>query len=89
MDAESLNRGADNMSKYVDAMAEIKRRIDVINTFLSGQRNAGYRASNVETIGLQFRKVFELIAFASLTAHKELYSAAHSDFAKHWQAPSL
>ncbi len=33
--------------------------------------------------------MFELIAFASLTAHKELYSAVYSDFAKHWEAAKL
>lgn len=77
------------MNKYVGAMAEIKLRTHVISTFLSGERNALYRASNIETIGLQFRKVFELIAFASLAAHKELYSAAYSDFAKDWEAAKL
>jgi hypothetical protein len=89
MDIDSVDKNTDNMNKYVGVMAEMKRRTDVIGMFLSGERNAVYKASNIETIGLQFRKVFELIAFASLTAHKELYSAVYSDFAKHWEAAKL
>lgn len=89
MDIEGIRKNAGNMNKYTGAMAEIKLRMEVIRTFLSGGRDAVYRASNIETIGLQFRKVFELIAFASLAAHKELYSAVYTDFAKHWEAAKL
>ena len=33
--------------------------------------------------------MFELIAFASLAAHKELYSEVHTDFTSHWEAAKL
>lgn len=89
MDIDSVNKNTENMNKYVGVMAELKRRTHVISMFLAGQQDAVYKASNIETIGLQFRKAFELIVFASLTAHKELYSAAYSDFAKHWEAAKL
>jgi hypothetical protein len=55
-----------NIQKYAEAMKEIKLRVSVISSYSSGERNAKYNAVTVETIGLQFRKVFELIAFSSL-----------------------
>ena len=50
--------------KYVAVMEEVKKRTAVIQAFLSGDLHALYRASSVESIGIQFRKIFELIAFA-------------------------
>jgi hypothetical protein len=38
---------------------------------------------------LQFRKIFELIAFASLAANKNLYATAYANFSKHWEASKL
>ena len=70
-------------------MKEIKLRVEVINLFLSGQLAAHYMPTTVETIGLQFRKVFELIAFASLSANRQRYSSVYADFAKHWEAAKL
>jgi len=70
-------------------MKEIKLRTEVITLFLSGQREARYGATTVETIGLQFRKIFELIAFASLAANREEYFLIYRDFEKHWEAAKL
>jgi len=79
----------EDIQKYAAAMKEIKLRVEVIDLFLSGQREARYTPTTVETIGLQFRKVFELIAFASLAANRAEYSSAYADFAKHWEAAKL
>ena len=70
-------------------MKEIKLRMEVISLFLTGQREARYFPTTVETVGLQFRKIFELIALASLAANRNEYSAVYSDFAKHWEAAKL
>jgi hypothetical protein len=78
-----------NIQRYAEVMKEIKLRVAVISSYSSGERNAKYKAATVETIGLQFRKVFELIAFSSLAANRDLYSRAYSDFAKHWEAAKL
>ena len=78
-----------DIGKYASVMQEIKLRVDVINKFLSGQLAAHYVPPTVETVGLQFRKIFELIAFASLTANHEEYANAYSDFEKHWEAARL
>jgi hypothetical protein len=56
------------MKKYAAIMKEIKLRTEVIRLFLSGACDAHYVPTTVETIGLQFRKIFELIAFSSLAA---------------------
>jgi hypothetical protein len=78
-----------DIQKYSEVMKEIKLRIEVIHRFLSGKLGAHYVPTTVETVGLQFRKTFELVAFASLAANREEYSNAYSDFAKHWEAAKL
>ncbi|HEY4355114.1 MAG TPA: hypothetical protein VGN16_05135 [Acidobacteriaceae bacterium] len=75
--------------QYSNLMAEIKRRSRVIHALMSGSNSTVYLPTTIETIGLQFRKIFELIAFASLSANKKLYAATYADFAKHWQASKL
>jgi hypothetical protein len=49
----------------------------------------GREVFDVELVFVQLRKVLELIAFASLTANKDKYSAAHANFAAHWKAKSM
>lgn len=78
-----------DIEKYAEAMKEIKLRSEVITLFLTGRLEARYVPTNVEMIGLQFRKVFELVAFASLAANRSQYSSVYSDFAKHWEAAKL
>ncbi len=78
-----------DIEKYCTVMEEIKRRMTVIDFFLMGQGSAIYVPTTVETGCLQLRKVLELIAFGSLIANKEAYSAVYSDFAKHWNAGEL
>jgi hypothetical protein len=38
---------------------------------------------------VQLRKILELFAFASLCANRQIYEAAHADFARHWRAKAL
>jgi hypothetical protein len=40
-------------------------------------------------MALHFRKLLELIAFASLVANKDVYSKIHADFFHHWSAKKL
>lgn len=70
-------------------MQEIKRRFEVIDFFLQLKGNALYVQATVESICLQFRKVLELIAFASLIANKKAYAAVYEDFSKHNKADLL
>ena len=77
--------GEPNMEKYCDVMEEIKKRISVIDYYLRGA-HAVYMPPTVESVGLQLRKVLELIAFASLVANRDSYAAAYAKFASHWHA---
>ena len=77
------------LSKYCAVMDEVKRRMLVVDFFSSGAGHAMFQPTTVESIALQFRKVLELIAMASLIANKHAYAAVYADFAKHWNAKFL
>src|SRR6267154_4901847 len=70
-------------------MEEVKRRISVVDFFFTGGGHALYVPTTVESVGLQLRKVMELIAFGSLVANKDAYSTMYAEFAKHWNARLL
>jgi hypothetical protein len=75
---------------YADCMAEVRQRLDTIKWTVAGCRVAQHEPFfSIELIFLQFRKVLELIAFASLTANREKYSAAHANFSSHWHAKRM
>lgn len=78
-----------NIETYGSVMKEIKLRTEVIAHFLSGQSKTKYAPTTVETVGLQFRKIFELIVFASLAANRDQYSCVYADFARHGNAAKL
>ena len=48
--------------------------------------DTGHRDLNAELIFLHLRKALEEIAFASLSANREKYSAARAGFATEWNA---
>ena len=54
-----------DIQKYCDLMEEIKRRTSVIDFFLSGSGHALFQPITLESMGLQLRKILELIAFGS------------------------
>jgi hypothetical protein len=74
---------------YANVMKELKLRMEVLRFFLTGKGHALYQPPTVESCCLQVRKMLELIAFASLAANKDLYSAAFAKFATHWHAGRL
>lgn len=75
---------------YCNCMDEIKRRINVIrwqvNTVRVTRQESVFAT---ELIFVQFRKILELIAFASLTSNKEKYSKAFDNYHAHWKAKSM
>ncbi len=75
-----------SQDKYRAVLIEIKRRTAVVDAFLAGATHALYLPTTVESICLQIRKILELIAFSSLIANKDIYSAQHKKFAEHWNA---
>lgn len=75
--------------KYCELMEEVKRRIAVIDHFRTPQGHALYMPTTVESACLQLRKVLELIAFGSLVANADAYTAVYSKVSKQWQAADL
>ena len=67
-------------------MAEIKRRHSMVNGILTGMAHAFYKATTIEVVYLQFRKMLELIALGSLIANKDIFSKVYQDFSKYWNA---
>jgi hypothetical protein len=77
------------LTQYCNCMEEVKHRVGLVRSLLSGLVSMGYPAFDTETVFLQFRKILELVAFASLTANKDVYSAAYEKFATHWNAERM
>lgn len=76
-------------AQYCALMEEVKLRTRVADAFINGGATAVYRATNIESIYLQFRKILELIAFGSLLAHKEAFSKVYAEFSRFWNARRL
>ena len=87
--ASSMTKTPTPIALYAQHMQEIKHRLEVIDFFLQMNGNALYVQSTVESVCLQFRKVLELIAFASMIANKKAYSSVYDDFSKHHKADLL
>lgn len=78
-----------DIQKYCDLMEEIKHRTSVLTAFGSGSASALYKATTIESVYLQFRKILELIALGSLIANKNEFSKVYGDFSKCWNAHYL
>ncbi|MGA7922015.1 MAG: hypothetical protein WCA38_20315 [Candidatus Acidiferrales bacterium] len=74
---------------YVNYMEEIRDRINFAKAVGAHHVTTGHELFDVELVFLQLRKMLELIAFASLTASKETYSAAYKNFDTHWRAKGI
>jgi hypothetical protein len=75
--------------QYCSLMEEVKLRTNVLDAFIRGTATAVYKATNIESIYLQLRKIIELIAFGSLVANREAFSRSYTEFAKFWNARRL
>src|SRR5580704_8466622 len=67
-------------------MERVRRHIRIVDRVLLREINTGDNDLNAELIFLHFRKALEEIAFASLAANREKYSAARASFATEWNA---
>ena len=61
---------ADAVQKYLRALAISKACAAVIDAFTDWIARAVYKATTIESIYLQFRKIVESIALGSLVANK-------------------
>lgn len=72
--------------KYANVMDEIKKRTNVVNVLLNGEKNAMHNVVNVELICLQIRKILELIALGSLVANQRIFLKKLHNLEKMWNA---
>lgn len=79
----------DPLQTYLSAMEDIKARLLIIKEITDGRSPLGNEGLDGEIVCLMLRKVLEQIAFASLAAHKDAYSAVHSDADHTWRAKRL
>jgi hypothetical protein len=77
---------SDEPRLYINCMEEVRDRVNLVRSVGEHRTTTSREVFDVELVFVQFRKVLELIAFASLTANKEKYSTAHAKFATHWKA---
>jgi hypothetical protein len=84
-----MTKSAPDIEKYCGLMEEIKLRMNVVEFFISGRGHALYEPPTIESATLQLRKILELIAFSSLLANREAYSAVYARVSKTWNAGDL
>jgi len=80
---------SDALTTYCNCLQSAKKRLELVEAVTSGRLRIDHESVDAEFACLQLRKALELIAFASVAAHKEIYSQAHADFATHWSAKKL
>ena len=76
----------EDISQYCSLMDEIKLRTEVVHGFSNGQCRTIHRATTIESICLQIRKILELVALGSLVANKKKYAEQHEKFHKYSHA---
>jgi hypothetical protein len=88
-DADLYGKEYRDTEKYLQCMLEVRDRINLVSTIGEHHVTTGSKVFDAEFVFLQLRKVLELIAFASLTANREIYSAVHAKFATQWRAKNM
>jgi len=74
---------------YCACMEDLLPRFKLVRSILARELTAGNDWLDTEIVFLQFRKMLELIAFASLAANKKVYAAARAQFAADWRAKKV
>ncbi|MDE2797709.1 MAG: hypothetical protein OXI94_03470 [Gemmatimonadota bacterium] len=74
---------------YIKIMEKIKQRVDVVLRLHKGELFVAYRATQVESMILQVRKILELIVLASLSANKSIFEQNRKKFEDHWRPKDI
>ncbi len=75
-----------DLQLYCTLMNEVKRRMLAITQMRQGVRTTSYKATNVEFMCLQIRKILELISMGSLVVNQEEFDAIGQKYAQYWNA---
>jgi hypothetical protein len=73
----------------MNCIQSAKLRLRLVERLVEGNLKIDNDSIDAEFACLQIRKCLELIAFASVAAHRDIYSTAHTDFASHWKPLKL
>lgn len=81
----------ENIKKYAEAMGEINVRINSIKSLYDHVKILPKIPEPIiiESAALQIRKVLELVAFASLVTHEQIYSETFKNIDKEWHAINI
>ena len=83
MDDKKINH---ELSRYCELMAEVKGRTEAITDMLRGLTTTTYKATNIEFMCLQIRKMLELISMGSLVLNKDEFEAIGQKYTQYWNA---
>src|SRR6185369_3768222 len=91
--SHSTNRGnrmtAPEMNRYCNVMEDVKGRIIAIDLIGTPAGQAVPVVVRIESIYLQYRKILELFAFASLLTAPEKYAQVYEGYCKQRDAAQL
>lgn len=79
----------EDVRKYANCMDRIRHHLRTVEGLFAGSLQTGSQDLTAELIFLHFRKALEEMAFSSLCANVEKYSAAHAKFSSFWRARDL
>jgi hypothetical protein len=71
---------------YCTCMERVRHHVSIVDTVFAARIDTGFPDLNAELMFLHLRKALEEIAFSSLSANREKYSAARAGFANEWNA---
>jgi hypothetical protein len=74
---------------YSACMEELLPRFQLVKSIFARKVTTSNHWFDAEIVFLQFRKMLEQIAFASLAANKVVYAAARAKFASEWRATQI
>lgn len=77
-----------SINLYLNTMVEIKRRLSEA-LYLIHEGKTLYKATRLEAVYLQFRKIAELISFSTLVTNEDLYCQTYNDYKRAWRVNSI
>ena len=80
--------GGPDYANYTKCMEEIiagKSQSEI----LYETKTTSFKYTNVESVALQFRKIFELVVLATLASHQHLFEGLTRKLAKEWQVTKI
>jgi len=78
-----------DLSRYCSCLTEVRSRIDLADRIVAAAANINDQEVVAEILGIQLRKSLELVALATLAAHRESYEEAYTGIESEWNAKKI